>query len=108
MVVAWVVALPIGIGAFTFVYANGFAYVSSDPSACVNCHIMSSLYDAWPSPRPPHTAGAGWEQVTPARPGRSSTATHGSSASSRGDAFALDYRDRRGHAFALFDLEQTR
>src|SRR6185295_8951605 len=25
-----------------------------------------------------------------------------------GYAFALDYRDRRGHAFALFDQEQTR
>ena len=25
-----------------------------------------------------------------------------------GYAFAIDYRDRRGHAFALFDQEQTR
>src|SRR4029077_404391 len=25
-----------------------------------------------------------------------------------GYAFALDYRDRRGHAFALFDQEQTK
>ena len=33
-----------------------------------------------------------------ARPSRSSTATPGSSGSSPGYAFALDYRDRRGHA----------
>ena len=44
MVVAWVVALPIGIGAFTFVYANGFSYVSSDPRAGVNFARQAQLH----------------------------------------------------------------
>jgi len=36
-----------GTGAFTFQYAEGFSYFSTDPSACVNCHIMRPQYDAW-------------------------------------------------------------
>jgi cytochrome c nitrite reductase small subunit len=36
-----------GIGAFTFRYAEGFSYFRTDPSACVNCHIMRSQYDSW-------------------------------------------------------------
>jgi cytochrome c nitrite reductase small subunit len=36
-----------GIGLFTFVYAEGFSYSSSDPKACVNCHIMRDEYDSW-------------------------------------------------------------
>lgn len=36
-----------GTGAFTFRYAEGFSYFSTDPSACVNCHIMQSQYASW-------------------------------------------------------------
>jgi cytochrome c nitrite reductase small subunit len=36
-----------GIGGFTFRYAEGFSYFRTDPSACVNCHIMRPQYDAW-------------------------------------------------------------
>lgn len=36
-----------GIGSFTFRYAEGFSYLSTDPKACVNCHIMRSQYDGW-------------------------------------------------------------
>jgi len=49
----WVLALCIavgsaaGIGAFTFRYAEGLSYFSSDPKACVNCHIMRPQYDSW-------------------------------------------------------------
>jgi cytochrome c nitrite reductase small subunit len=39
--------IPAGIGAFTFVYAKGFSYLSTDPRACVNCHIMNQQYEAW-------------------------------------------------------------
>jgi cytochrome c nitrite reductase small subunit len=39
--------IPVGIGAFTFVYAKGFSYLSTDPRACVNCHVMNQQYDAW-------------------------------------------------------------
>ncbi len=31
----------------TFHYANGTSYLSTDPAACVNCHIMQSQYDSW-------------------------------------------------------------
>jgi cytochrome c nitrite reductase small subunit len=36
-----------GIGSYTFSYAKGFSYFSTDPRACVNCHIMQSQYDGW-------------------------------------------------------------
>jgi cytochrome c nitrite reductase small subunit len=44
---AVVVGLAAGIGGFTFRYAEGLSYFSTDPRACVNCHIMRSQYDAW-------------------------------------------------------------
>jgi cytochrome c nitrite reductase small subunit len=37
----------IGIGVFTVVYANGTSYLSDDPKACVNCHVMREQYDGW-------------------------------------------------------------
>ena len=36
-----------GIGGFTFVYANGASYMTNDPAACANCHVMSDHYAAW-------------------------------------------------------------
>jgi cytochrome c nitrite reductase small subunit len=39
--------VPIGLGLFTFTYAEGGSYLSNDPKACVNCHIMRDEYDAW-------------------------------------------------------------
>jgi cytochrome c nitrite reductase small subunit len=39
--------IPAGVGAFTFVYAKGFSYLSTDPRACVNCHVMREQYDGW-------------------------------------------------------------
>jgi cytochrome c nitrite reductase small subunit len=37
----------IGIGAFTFVYARGYSYLTNDPQACANCHVMEDHYSAW-------------------------------------------------------------
>jgi cytochrome c nitrite reductase small subunit len=39
--------LLLGIGGFTFLYAEGFSYMSDDPKVCVNCHIMQPQYDSW-------------------------------------------------------------
>ena len=39
--------LAIGIGGYTFLYAKGSSYMTNDPSACANCHIMQDYYDAW-------------------------------------------------------------
>lgn len=36
-----------GIGAFTFGYGGGAAYLSDDPAACAQCHVMQEHYDAW-------------------------------------------------------------
>jgi len=36
-----------GLGGFTFRYAEGLSYFSTDPRACANCHIMRPQYDAW-------------------------------------------------------------
>lgn len=36
-----------GVCAFTFGYGKGYSYLSSDPAACANCHVMDDHYDAW-------------------------------------------------------------
>lgn len=36
-----------GLGLYTFGYAEGLSYFSSDPRACANCHIMNAEYDSW-------------------------------------------------------------
>lgn len=36
-----------GLGVFTFGYAQGASYLSNDPTACVNCHVMDAYYDSW-------------------------------------------------------------
>lgn len=39
--------IAFGLGLFTFSYAKGFSYLSNDPAACVNCHIMREQFDGW-------------------------------------------------------------
>jgi cytochrome c nitrite reductase small subunit len=41
------VGVIVGLGIFTFVYADGFSYLSSDPESCANCHIMQDAYEGW-------------------------------------------------------------
>jgi cytochrome c nitrite reductase small subunit len=36
-----------GVGVFTFHYAEGLSYFSTDPAACANCHIMQPQLDSW-------------------------------------------------------------
>ncbi len=47
LALAALVGILLGVGGFTFLYAEGFSYLSSDPRACVNCHIMRPQYDSW-------------------------------------------------------------
>jgi cytochrome c nitrite reductase small subunit len=56
LVFACLLAVPAGIGAFTFVYAKGLSYLSTDPRACANCHVMNPQYDAWLKSGHRHTA----------------------------------------------------
>ena len=36
-----------GIGGFTFIYAKGMSYMTNDPVACANCHVMQDHLDGW-------------------------------------------------------------
>jgi cytochrome c nitrite reductase small subunit len=44
--------IAVGIGVFTFSYAEGLSYFSTDPRACANCHVMNDQYASWS--RGPH------------------------------------------------------
>ena len=37
----------VGLGGFTVNYAQGLSYLTDDPKACANCHIMRDYYDGW-------------------------------------------------------------
>lgn len=39
--------IMLGLGIFAFSYAEGTSYLSDDPRACINCHVMREPYDAW-------------------------------------------------------------
>lgn len=39
--------LLVGLGAFTFTYARGASYLTNNPAACANCHVMQEHFDAW-------------------------------------------------------------
>jgi cytochrome c nitrite reductase small subunit len=47
LVFAGLIGVLAGVGVFTFGYAKGLSYLSTDPRACVNCHVMNEQYDAW-------------------------------------------------------------
>ncbi len=42
-----VLGAALGLGGFTFVYAEGGSYLTDDPAACANCHVMREQYDGW-------------------------------------------------------------
>lgn len=44
---AGVLGAAAGVGIYTFIYARGASYLTSDPAACANCHIMRDHYDGW-------------------------------------------------------------
>jgi cytochrome c nitrite reductase small subunit len=41
------IGAALGLGAFTFGYAKGASYLSTDPAVCANCHIMGEHFAAW-------------------------------------------------------------
>ncbi len=47
MILAALIGLLLGAGGFTFQYAEGLSYFSTDPAACMNCHIMTPQYESW-------------------------------------------------------------
>ena len=47
MALAAAIGLVLGLGAFTFKYAEGTSYFSTDPRACANCHVMNDQFASW-------------------------------------------------------------
>ncbi len=47
MVLTVLVGVLVGIGSFTFGYGKGGSYLSNDPNACANCHVMQGHRDSW-------------------------------------------------------------
>jgi cytochrome c nitrite reductase small subunit len=45
-----------GVGAFTFGYGKGHSYLSNDPNACANCHVMEDHFDSWQKSSHAHVA----------------------------------------------------
>ena len=47
LVLATLIGVFAGLCAFTAKEAEATSYLSNDPRACVNCHIMREQYDGW-------------------------------------------------------------
>jgi cytochrome c nitrite reductase small subunit len=45
--VSIMIGLAAGLGAYTFLYAKGASYLTNNPAACANCHIMNDQYNGW-------------------------------------------------------------
>ncbi|MDR3439399.1 cytochrome c nitrite reductase small subunit [Telmatospirillum sp.] len=54
---ALAVGVTLGLGIYTFVYAKGYSYLTNNPAACANCHVMQEYYSGWM--KSPHHAVAG-------------------------------------------------
>jgi cytochrome c nitrite reductase small subunit len=57
LLLAGLLGILAGVGAYTFKYAEGFSYFSTDPKVCANCHIMNDQYSSWQ--KGSHHASAG-------------------------------------------------
>jgi cytochrome c nitrite reductase small subunit len=47
LLLAVLVGLLLGVGVYTFGYARGASYMTDNPSACANCHVMRDQFDSW-------------------------------------------------------------
>jgi cytochrome c nitrite reductase small subunit len=47
IVLGAVIGVAVGVGGYTFIYAKGGSYLTNNPAACANCHVMQSYFDAW-------------------------------------------------------------
>ena len=56
LAVAVVFGILGGVGAFTFGYGKGWAYLTNDPAACANCHVMQEHFDTWQASSHKHVA----------------------------------------------------
>lgn len=47
LILASLLGAFLGLGTYTFQFAKGLSYMSNDPAACANCHIMNDHFDSW-------------------------------------------------------------
>lgn len=47
LALAALLGLPLGLGLEAVRYGEGLSYLSDDPRACINCHVMREPYAAW-------------------------------------------------------------
>jgi cytochrome c nitrite reductase small subunit len=47
VLLAALLGTALGVGGYTLVYADATSYLSTDPRACMNCHIMRPQFDGW-------------------------------------------------------------
>lgn len=47
LVALTLVGLLLGVMGYTFIYAKGYSYLTNDPAACINCHVMNDQYNGW-------------------------------------------------------------
>ena len=47
MILGIAIGMAVGVGAYTFVYARGYSYMTDNAEACVNCHIMQGQFSGW-------------------------------------------------------------
>jgi cytochrome c nitrite reductase small subunit len=47
VLLAVALGLAAGVGGYTFIYARGASYLTNDPAACANCHIMREHFEGW-------------------------------------------------------------
>ena len=45
--VAVLLGIVIGLGIYTFLYAIGYSYLTNNPEACANCHVIQAQYEGW-------------------------------------------------------------
>lgn len=70
LALATTVGGAVGLGGFTFVYADGHAYLRDDPQVCGNCHVMKPQLDGWAhgshkavaTCNSCHTPSGGWQK----------------------------------------------
>lgn len=47
LLLAIIVGILLGAGGYDFYYARGTSYLTTDPQACANCHIMRDQFNSW-------------------------------------------------------------
>ena len=45
----------VGLGGYSVYMSRAHSYLSDDPAACINCHIMTPYYQSWN-----HSSHAQW------------------------------------------------